>query len=267
MRKIFLLLVTLMMSLSILQAHSANYELAICAIFRDDAKYLPEWIEFHKKQGVEHFFLYDNLSNDNPRDILKAYIRDKIVTLIDWPYESQGQDFFAIQCASYMDCVNKNKNYRWIAFLDTDEFLFCPEKTDLRTFLEDFLEYGSVSAYWMMYGTSNINIPEGGRITDYLLYRAKDDYGAHKTMKTIAQPKYVQDIINPHYVIHKDGNKNHQIQVNKLRINHYWSRDLDFFYNIKLPRRQKWYPELEMQIQWEREMNEVYDPILSNSCS
>lgn len=34
--------------------------LSICAIFKDEAPYLPEWIEFHRSVGVERFFLYDN---------------------------------------------------------------------------------------------------------------------------------------------------------------------------------------------------------------
>jgi len=38
--------------------------LSICAIFKDEAPYLPEWIEFHRLVGVERFFLYDNGSGD-----------------------------------------------------------------------------------------------------------------------------------------------------------------------------------------------------------
>lgn len=38
--------------------------LSIGAIFKDEAPYLAEWIEFHRLVGVEHFFLYDNLSTD-----------------------------------------------------------------------------------------------------------------------------------------------------------------------------------------------------------
>ena len=34
--------------------------LAASTIYRDDAEYLPEWIEFHRLVGVERFFLYDN---------------------------------------------------------------------------------------------------------------------------------------------------------------------------------------------------------------
>ncbi len=32
---------------------------------------------------------------------------------------------------------------------------------------------------------------------------------------------------------------------------------------VKLPRREKWYGDKEMHIEWEKHMNEVYDPILS----
>lgn len=31
--------------------------LSICATFKDEAPYIPEWIEFHRRVGVDHFFL------------------------------------------------------------------------------------------------------------------------------------------------------------------------------------------------------------------
>jgi hypothetical protein len=43
---------------------------AICAVFRDEAPYLAEWVEFHRLVGVEHFFLYDDRSRDASRDVL-----------------------------------------------------------------------------------------------------------------------------------------------------------------------------------------------------
>lgn len=35
---------------------SYSVYLAVCAIFRDEAPYLAEWIEFHRLVGVEHFY-------------------------------------------------------------------------------------------------------------------------------------------------------------------------------------------------------------------
>ena len=103
-------------------------ELAVCAIFQNDAKYLTEWIDFHLEQGVEHFYLYDNLSNDHPLAILNPYIEKGVITYKSWPHTYTGPDEWArIQCAAYMDCVKDIKNkIKWCAFIDTDEFLYSP---------------------------------------------------------------------------------------------------------------------------------------------
>ena len=253
MKKLIVILgVFLLSSLS-----SCEYELSICTIFRDDAKYLPEWIEFHKDQGVEHFYLYNNLSTDNPDKILSKYKND--VTLIDWPFDySDAGQWNDIQCKSYLHCV-KNASSKWIAFLDTDEFLFCVYHEDLKTMLKEYDNYGSVSAHWMMYGTSNVIIPEGGKIVDYLVYR---ENMTNPHTKSIGQTKYITNVTNPHWV--ESTLPNFILDVRDVRINHYWSRDLWFFNNIKLPRREKWYHDTLGQIKSEKMMNEIYDPILSN---
>ena len=40
-----------------LYAQAVPYELGIVAIFRNEAKNLREWIEYHRLAGVEHFWL------------------------------------------------------------------------------------------------------------------------------------------------------------------------------------------------------------------
>ena len=44
--------------------------LSICAVYRDEAPYLREWVEFHRLVGVERFFLYNNDSVDEHREVL-----------------------------------------------------------------------------------------------------------------------------------------------------------------------------------------------------
>ena len=48
--------------------------LSICAIYRDEAPYLAEWIEFHRLVGVERFFLYDHMSQDHHLEVLAPYL-------------------------------------------------------------------------------------------------------------------------------------------------------------------------------------------------
>ena len=61
---------------------SQEFYLSVGAIFRDEARYLPEWLEFHLCQGVEHFFLYDHhSSSDAHMPVLDPYIAAGLVTL------------------------------------------------------------------------------------------------------------------------------------------------------------------------------------------
>lgn len=255
------------------------YELAVCTIFHNEAKYLAEWIEFHLEQGVEHFYLYNNLSTDDFAEVLKPF--QKVITLVDWPYEySEIKEWNAIQCGAYKDCVRKRqRNNKWVAFLDTDEFLFNPDFQPLPKVLEEYEPYGAVGVHWVCYGTSNVSVPEGERLLDHLVMRAPLDFSWNQHFKTIAQIRSVADVTNPHHCLLRKGcfivdeNKEDtqgshisgKISVGKLRINHYWSRDLDYFHRVKLERRERW--KDETSIQSESKMNDVFDPILSKKLS
>ena len=84
MKKMMALSLVLILQFSQLVCY--EYELAIGAIFRDEAPYLKEWIEFHKLVGCEHFYLYNNASTDNFYEIQESYIANGEVDLIDWNY-------------------------------------------------------------------------------------------------------------------------------------------------------------------------------------
>ena len=62
-----------------------KYNFSICAIFKNEAPYLKEWIEYHLIFGVDHFYLYNVGSHDSFQSILKPYINKGLVTYIDWP--------------------------------------------------------------------------------------------------------------------------------------------------------------------------------------
>lgn len=259
---------------------SKENSVAICCVFKDDAKYLPEWIEFHEKQGVSHFYLYNNKSPDDWEKFLKPYTQKGLVEVIDWPYESHDQsEWNIVQCNSYKDCLKKASNsYIWLAFLDSDEFLFSSDGYSLPSILKQYRRFPGVMVNWVMYGTSHVpRIPEGEKMLDHLVWRAPIDYEHNTHFKTIVRPKEVKECVNPHFFIYEKGNlavdenmcrktpdEMTSVSVNRLRINHYWSRDMDFFHKVKLPRRVRWYNEYQRCLKLESEMNAEYDPILSN---
>lgn len=264
------------------EAKEYKYELTVCCIFRNETKWLPEWIDFHLKQGVQHFYLYDHMSDDHPEVALKTYIDENIVEIIPWNYPiDEMKNWPKIQCAAYNNCIHRiRKQAKWCAFIDTDEFLFCPDKTPLPIKLLDYDDYAGIAVNWVMYGTSHVQkIPEGQKMHNVLTMRAPFSQPINLNTKAIVKPKYVSKCPCCHYFEYKNSKnqkrkhfavtENKQLtwglrttshSVNIFRINHYWSRDIDFFMNVKLKNR-NWNINVDM-IKEESEYNAVYDPIL-----
>jgi hypothetical protein len=48
-------------------------KIAVCALFKDEAPYLLEWLAFHRMIGVDLFVLYDNGSSDGGADLVRGY--------------------------------------------------------------------------------------------------------------------------------------------------------------------------------------------------
>lgn len=128
-----------------------KYRVAVGAIFKNEAPYLKEWIEFNHVAGVEHFYLYNNNSEDDYESVLRPYIDNGLVTLVQWPH-NQAQ----MQC--YHDIMEKYASEtKWLGFIDIDEFIV-PKSTDnIYDFLRPFETCrGAVKLNWRMYGTSGL---------------------------------------------------------------------------------------------------------------
>ena len=48
---------------------------------KDEARYIPEFIEFHLLQGFDHFIFYDNKSIDNLTEIIFPYIESGLAEI------------------------------------------------------------------------------------------------------------------------------------------------------------------------------------------
>lgn len=130
--------------------YDKKYNISICGIFKNEAPFLKEWIEYHEMIGVEHFWLYNNNSTDNFNQILKPYVQRGLVTLINWPYD-QGQ------MKAYRDFFDKyRQETQWYSFLDIDEFFVPRYETNLLDWLKKsgLDQYPALSIFYRMFGTS-----------------------------------------------------------------------------------------------------------------
>ena len=97
-----------------------KYYLSVLAIFKNETYVLKEWIDHYISEGVEHFYMIDNNSNDNPDTILKPYIDDGMVDLF---HERRKQRF--IQLPAYNRLFPKLKvESEWLLVIDLDEIMY-----------------------------------------------------------------------------------------------------------------------------------------------
>ncbi|MEC7840428.1 MAG: glycosyltransferase family 92 protein [Chlamydiota bacterium] len=251
---------------------SYEYELAICTIFQNEAKYLKEWIEFHRIVGVEHFYLYNNNSTDHYLEVLDAYLKQGIVELTNWPGKAKWS-WNDTQKNAYKDAIGKTKDkVKWLAIIDSDEFLFSPIENDLKVFLRNYEAYPALVVNWQCYGTSGVkSIPGDMLMIELLVNKAEVDHYDNHYVKSIVRPKYtIKSKGRIHHFYYKDHkyavNANYEtvknfrtpsVSIDKIRINHYRTRDEDHFINVKLPRLKHWY-ETESRYIFD-DHNAVYD--------
>jgi hypothetical protein len=221
----------------------------VCAIFRDEAPYLAEWLTFHRLQGVERFWLYDNLSEDDWRSVLEPELASGIVTVTAWPDEP-GQP------SAYADCLERHRDgARWIAFIDVDEFLFSPTGRSLPDVLSAFDKYPGVVVNWRMYGDNGYLEPPAGLVIENYLWRGANDHLDNRVVKAIVYPRMTKQAIGgPHCFDHyglavgEDGRRHwggvrEPSTADLLRINHYYSKSSSEL-KRKLARPEVWGGEI-----------------------
>lgn len=277
MKKIFILLFCL--PIWLLSANAYHYELAIGAIFRDEAPYLKEWIEFHKLVGVEHFYLFNNASTDDYQSVLQPYIDRGEVELLQWLAVANSWDnwIYEVQPKAYEACIRlATGKTKWLAIIDVDEFLTPISTNRVPDILKEYEVFGGVSFNWKIFGHSGLfELPPGKLMIESLVMTAPYDRPTHLGVKSIVRPERVESSHHPHYVHYKEGfyhvNSNKEACINdqgvtngvyydKLIINHYWSRTGSYLYK-KLLRYNSWMPHIvpENWTSYVEGMNELQD--------
>jgi hypothetical protein len=206
--------------------------LSACAIYRNEARYLEEWLEFHRLVGVERFFLYNNRSTDDHLEVLAPYIEDGTVVWRDWP-------MFPGQLQAFQDCLEQHRHdSRWIAFIDLDEFLFSPTGRLLPDVLRDFESHPGVVVNMIYYGTSGHETRPPGLAIENYTRRLRIDRPRNKAIKSIVDPqRTARPGFVSHYFVYADrlravdenfqtmhGHVSAEVSADLLRINHYLTR-------------------------------------------
>jgi len=233
-------------------------KISIISQFRDEAKYLKEWVEFHLLVGVDDFYLTNHLSVDNYLEVLQPYIDKGIVKITDLliDVDTKENGFINEELLVYhsMPIVNNNikkSDSDWIIYLNVDEFLYPTKENNIKDVINKFeSNVGQIGVNWRLMGNSNYRLKDDELIIEKLTKsKFKDNIGMEfdiqrhtksliKKESFVSLPSVHYGIIKKNY-LHVDtlGNPNN-IEIDKYRtkvqvldnlvINHYQFRDLDY---------------------------------------
>lgn len=225
-----------------LRHHMANnttepqHYLAVCAIAKNEGPYFAEWIEWHRRQGVEKFYIYDNESTDGTKDILAPYVEKGIVDYTYFPGQKR-------QLAAYDDCFERHRlETRWLAVIDLDEFIVPVKDNSIPEFLHRMEKFSTVEINWLVYGSGGAKSQEPGGVMERFRRHSQPHHKLNTHVKSIVNPRRVCSMIGCHEAAWISGcaadSHGHPLtkarsermpQHDVIRINHYAVKSYEEF--------------------------------------
>lgn len=218
-----------------------NY-LAACCVFKDELRYLREWIEYHRLVGVERFYM---VSNDDSPEAAEALLRPYIERGLVVFGASRGGLFAQMQNMIYVDVIRLARGQtRWLAFLDADEFLLPVDADGVPELLARYEAHAALAVNWACFGSSGLREAPPLQTAGFRM-RLRDEGEENRTFKSIVDPTRVTASFNPHRFVLADSeplidefgatvghafrNENDPFFGRCLRINHYRVRSAEEF--------------------------------------
>ena len=231
------------------------HDLAVVALLKAGAHhYLKEWLDYHLAAGVEHFFLYNASEDDDNREVLKPYIEARQVDLFSAPHETTAVPV-------YNDAVRRFKfTCRYMAFIDVDNFIFPKTDGSIVEVVDEILSVDQRAEALVInrqyFGSNHRKEADYSRgVLERFTRRAPRDWFEPPTentlpvgnihVQTIANPRFVRYIVNPHFAYYFDGKfavnseggrvpfwGNEPILSDKIVSNYYFTKSAEEFQSI-----------------------------------
>ena len=186
-----------------------DVKVVVCAILKDEDKYVDEWIHYNKYLGVNHMQLYDNSHNGSAKIAALPQKYGDFVRVMHVPGVAK-------QKSVYADCGERYAAEKyWAAFIDCDEFIVMRKHATIQSLLHSLVPHGGgLSLFRVFFGSSNHTHYEDKPVLSRFTMRrnATDVY-----TKVIA---YIPDIV--HYDVHsvKVRNNTHVVDCHGHRTTH-----------------------------------------------
>jgi hypothetical protein len=204
----------------------SNKSLCILVIIKNEAMVIDEWINHYIWQGVDHFYIIDNGSTDNIKDILNTYIDNGIVSYF---YRDEKHK----QKEHYNEIYNKyiRNNWDWVIVCDVDEYFYYRGNKNIKDYVNTLnqFEISHFVSRWKMFGSHGHNNQPQSIRKSFLTRRNKTEILVKTVINTLLTDKLC---IHQHNYI-----GGHGIECPKqLALNHYAIMSKEYFEKIKMTR-------------------------------
>ena len=219
-----------------------NY-LTLGAIVRNEAHYVREWLAHYRVVGFEKFVIVLHRCSDDTERQIRSLPFAADITI-----EHCGTSAPQVGCYNKL-CNDYKSKTEWMAFLDADEFLFCPDGRNVCEFLDEFKKYGALIVHNFEFGSSGHVVRPSGPAISSFVHRAPNNYWMHDNFKSIVRLSEFERYVSPHLAHVKGGvvREDHRIlsyddihyacglkkgipSISRfIRYNHYYVRSMEDF--------------------------------------
>jgi hypothetical protein len=233
-------------------ARADRHGIAVATVLKDEERYVAEWASFHSAVGVRHFLVYDDGSTDRTLAILRDLLPPAELTILPWRFGMSdvrmGLPLNRQVLAFAHAILNFGSDFRWMAFIDVDEFILPKTGRTIEEGLAGARGFPNVSLPWHMFGTSGHKTRPAGPVTRNYTLRAADPMSRLENVmnfKCIVDPCAVSEVSVHHFSTAEFGDRTANdagdvfplgkrkspdfYSSRHLQLNHYYTRSEEEF--------------------------------------
>ena len=134
--------------------------IACVVIVKNAEAVIAEWLSYHLALGFETILLFDNDSTDSTLHVVKKFQRKHDIRVIPWPIKTKIYQTEAYEYGLFKFL----REFTWLAFIDSDEFLTFPPGKTLKTLLDVPEGIAAIALPWAFFGSNPQSGPHGGPV-------------------------------------------------------------------------------------------------------